>query len=172
MDKKINFIIFLFLIIEKVLTANVTLSRQKRILPVIPPPPPFLPSMAYSQNSATGVLVAIAVPVPLPDQNVFVSYNFEANYNMVQYPNNSFPGPLLRVNLNDKYPETKLNSDASPDDVVARKLSDHSQIEEEIETTTIFDNENEHERNQRSLLSKIIFTRVGVYRLIESRLYA
>lgn len=28
------------------------------------------------------IFVAIAVPVELPDTNVFVSYNFEANYNL------------------------------------------------------------------------------------------
>lgn len=116
-----------------------------------------------------------AVPVPLPDQNVFVSYNFEANYNMVQFPNDSFPGPLRRVNLIDTYPATKLNSDASPDDQVARKMNGENveklENEDEIETTTIAE-EIDHERMKRSFLNKIVFTRVGVYRMIESRLNA
>lgn len=109
------------------------------------------------------------MPVPLPDQNVFVSYNFEANYNMVQFPNDSFPGPLRRVKLQDTYPATQLDGEASPDDIVARKLSSD---EVEVETTTLPSEENDHDRNKRSFLNKIIFTRVGIYRMIESRLKA
>lgn len=66
----------------------------------VPPPPPFAPSLLFPVNAATGILVAIAVPVPLEDQNVFVSYNFEANYNMPNIPADSIPGPLIRVSLN------------------------------------------------------------------------
>lgn len=65
----------------------------------VPPPPPFAPPLLYPVNAATGILVAIAIPVPLPDQSVFVSYNFEANYNMPNIPSDSFPGPLIRVGL-------------------------------------------------------------------------
>jgi hypothetical protein len=47
-------------------------------------------------NAATGILVAIAIPVPVPEQNVFVSYNFEGNYNMPNVPADSFPGKIDR----------------------------------------------------------------------------
>ena len=61
----------------------------------VPPPPPFAPPMLFPVNAATGILVAIAVPVTgLPDQNVFVSYNFEGNYNMPNIPADSVPGKL------------------------------------------------------------------------------
>jgi hypothetical protein len=62
----------------------------------VPPPPPFAPPLLYPVNAATGILVAIAVPVPLPDQNVFVSYNFEGNYNMPNVAPDSFPGKIDR----------------------------------------------------------------------------
>jgi hypothetical protein len=43
----------------------------------------FYPWLLYSLNAATGILVAIAIPLhELDNRNVFVSYNFEANYNM------------------------------------------------------------------------------------------
>ena len=51
------FVIFLMMNFKGITSNNdVTLSRQKR---VFPPPPPFLPSMAFTENAATGVLVAI-----------------------------------------------------------------------------------------------------------------
>lgn len=54
----------------------------------------FYPVLQYGYNAATGILVAIAVPLhDLEGQNVFVSYNFEANYNMPNQPEDSFPGP-------------------------------------------------------------------------------
>lgn len=65
----------------------------------VPPPPPFAPPLLYPVNAATGILVAIAIPVPLPDQSVFVSYNFEANYNMPNIPADAISGPLQRVRL-------------------------------------------------------------------------
>ncbi|XP_037941696.1 uncharacterized protein LOC119674621 [Teleopsis dalmanni] len=36
----------------------------------------------FPTNSAYGIFAAIAVPLELPHRNVFVSYNFEANYNL------------------------------------------------------------------------------------------
>lgn len=63
----------------------------------VPPPPPFAPPLLFPVNAATGILVAIAVPVALPDQSVFVSYNFEANYNMPNIPADAISGPLIRV---------------------------------------------------------------------------
>lgn len=59
----------------------------------------FQPPLLFPVNAATGILVAIAVPVPLPDQNVFVSYNFEGNYNMPNIAPDSIPGPLVRVSF-------------------------------------------------------------------------
>lgn len=118
------------------------------------------------------------MPVPLPDQNVFVSYNFEANYNMPNVPADSVPGPINRLKLNPKYPAVEENGDASSDDLVARKLKDTDadaddvENEENVETTTLLSDDEEHDIHRRSLLNKIIFTRVGVYHLIENRLNA
>jgi hypothetical protein len=51
-----SFVIFIFIFVKEVLNESVTLSRQKRL---VPPPPPFLPPLIYTQNAATGILVAI-----------------------------------------------------------------------------------------------------------------
>lgn len=64
----------------------------------VPPPPPLFPSLLFPINAATGILVAIAVPITdLPYQNVFVSYNFESNYNMANIPADDIPG-ILQLN--------------------------------------------------------------------------
>ncbi|XP_019890267.1 uncharacterized protein LOC101890812 [Musca domestica] len=36
----------------------------------------------FPSNSAYGIFAALAVPLDLPHRNVFISYNFEANYNL------------------------------------------------------------------------------------------
>lgn len=78
---------------------NALASKEQSEGRFVPPPPPLFPSLLFPVNAATGILVAIAVPIPLPQQNVFVSYNFEGNYNMANIPADSFPGPLNRVRL-------------------------------------------------------------------------
>ncbi|XP_055605298.1 uncharacterized protein LOC129753504 [Uranotaenia lowii] len=38
-------------------------------------------SLVFPYNGAMGLIVAIAVPLKVPDRNIFMSYNFEGNYN-------------------------------------------------------------------------------------------
>ncbi|XP_041980632.1 uncharacterized protein LOC121734217 [Aricia agestis] len=40
-------------------------------------------ALIFPDTSLYGTFLAIAVPVDIPDRNVFVSYNFEANYSVV-----------------------------------------------------------------------------------------
>jgi hypothetical protein len=49
----------------------------------------FYPVLLYPYNACSGILVAIALPLALPGRNVFLSYNFEANYNMPNQPGDS-----------------------------------------------------------------------------------
>ncbi|CAG9808933.1 unnamed protein product [Chironomus riparius] len=161
---------------------SLTISRKKRLLPVIPPAPPLFPSILYGYNAATGILCAIAVPVALEEYNVFVSYNFEANYNMANVPGDAFPGPLNRLKLTDKYPTVDPLADANYADVVARNMKrtneDIVEVESENATLRNIDDETtilpetEHEFTKRSPIFKTIFTRVGIYTMLESRLDA
>lgn len=41
--------------------------------------------------------MAMAIPLGLENRNVFVSYNFEANYNMPTSAPDLVPGPLKRL---------------------------------------------------------------------------
>ncbi|XP_073960225.1 uncharacterized protein [Choristoneura fumiferana] len=40
-------------------------------------------ALIFPPTSLYGIFLAIAVPIDIPDKNVFVSYNFEANYSPV-----------------------------------------------------------------------------------------
>lgn len=61
-----------------------------------------LTSIQYPLSSVCGVLIAIAVPIDLPNYNVFMSYNFEANYNDPTQASDYSKGPLLlRVKRNN-----------------------------------------------------------------------
>lgn len=46
-------------------------------------------------------MFAIAVPLKIPNRNIFMSYNFEANYNMPTSSSDIVPGPLDRLKLVD-----------------------------------------------------------------------
>uniref|UniRef100_A0A336MZT0 CSON007691 protein n=1 Tax=Culicoides sonorensis TaxID=179676 RepID=A0A336MZT0_CULSO len=54
-----------------------------------------LTSFRFPTSTVCGILLAIAVPLDLPRYNVFVSYNFEANYNVPTTAADITKGPLL-----------------------------------------------------------------------------
>lgn len=106
----------------------------------------------------------------LEDQNVFVSYNFEANYNMPNVPNDSFPGPIKRIpGFLNQIQNVNVKADSDYTDVIARKLEEDLELEE---TTAIPAESEKAETVKRSLDEKEVFTRRGAYRLIENRLHA
>lgn len=66
MSRKIYvMIVFLFCVKSKVDAIMIEDSESARLLPAI----------MFPVGSGTGILVVVAVPVALPDQNVFVSVN-------------------------------------------------------------------------------------------------
>jgi hypothetical protein len=122
--------------------SNSSLSKKhKRALGAL-----FHPVLLFPYNACSGILVAIAVPLVDIDRNVFVSYNFEANYNMPNVPSDSIPGPLKR------FPGLVPEDLSLPE---AREMkSNDTQIEE------------------KKIGTKIQLTRKGIYQMIESRLRA
>lgn len=95
---------------------------------------------------------------------------------MPTLPNESFPGPLIRFQMNDNYPAVDLDAEATVDDVIARKLKEDVKVEENEDETTFVsktNDENEDERKKRSLINfKTIFTRTGIYYMLQERLDA
>lgn len=128
----------------------------------------FYPVLLYPFNSCTGILVAIAVPLPdTPTKDrsaAFVSYNFEANYNMPNQPGDSVPGMIQRFpGLVPQRTEVDASAGASVSDViVARKLEAESSSND-TEKSDI---------TKRQTDESIVLSRKGIYRLIESRLTA
>lgn len=101
-----------------------------------------LPMLIYPVATSTGIAVALAVPISDDVNNLFVSYNFEMNYNMVNRAEESFPGPLVRLKL-------------ARDGKTSLKIDDAKSLSKNF-----------------AGINKILFTRVGFYMIIESRLDA
>jgi hypothetical protein len=128
--------------------------------------------------------VAISIPLHELDRNVFMSYNFEANYNELNQPQDSFPGPpFTRWKLGSTYVDMSVNpaGDASPDDAIARDLKEIQVNGTKDETTTTVKSEittaaaaaaTNELKEKRSLPNSMFTTRKGIYRVIESRLKA
>jgi hypothetical protein len=68
------------------------------------------PFLLFPTATSIGTAVAIAVPVSDDAHNLFVSYNFEANYNVVNTPEESFPGKLVRFNFQKSKEESEVDS--------------------------------------------------------------
>ena len=128
----------------------------------------FYPVLLYPYNACSGILVAIAIPLNLKNRNAFVSYNFEANYNMPNQPGDSFPGAISRFpGLNPPSTDVDPLADGSPDDFIVQRSFDKSK---ENETSTEVPEKTSVQKREAD--ESIIFTRKGVYRLLESRLNA
>lgn len=122
----------------------------------------FYPVLLYPYNACSGILVAIAIPLTIPNRNVFLSYNFEANYNMPNQPSDSIPGminrfPGLVTNAADNDPPRE----GLVDDIILRSFGDGRN--DTNSTSNIY---------QKAIKDIIVFTRIGIYRVLESRLNA
>ncbi|XP_055697839.1 uncharacterized protein LOC129798622 [Phlebotomus papatasi] len=117
--------------------------------------------LAFPINSATGVLVAIAVPLIIPHRNVFVSYNFEANYNMPTTATDLIPGPLDRLEIIDR--SFGASADIKESD---REIKEHTPTTTEGSTTTPKMTKTPQKRSTNDSL----FSRKKIYRMLESKL--
>uniref|UniRef100_A0A182UKJ9 Uncharacterized protein n=1 Tax=Anopheles melas TaxID=34690 RepID=A0A182UKJ9_9DIPT len=63
-------------------------------------------TLVYTFNSCSGVLFALSIPLVITGRNIFMSYNFEANYNM---PTDStdFTQGILKKGDNDQIHEAE-----------------------------------------------------------------
>lgn len=114
------------------------------------------------------------MPLNLPGRSVFVSYNFEANYNMPNQPAEGYPGPIIRFpGLIPQNTAVNPNADRNPDDVVlGRDLEKNVEVESVTEMTEADESSftTDAPIQEREADESIILTRKGVYRLLESRL--
>ncbi|KQS62621.1 uncharacterized protein LOC26526377 [Drosophila erecta] len=123
--------------------------------------------VAFTPASTHGIFAAIAVPLELPHRNVFVSYNFEANYNL---PTNWEKWTIFQ-NGPIESEEVLEATDTETDAESSRKLAspcknctveENEEGGEELEETTEVLSK---ERKVRSLL-----TRSNIYRIFIDKL--
>lgn len=137
------------------------------------------------------VLCAIAIPLSIPDRNIFMSYNYEANYNNPTSPADSVPGPMGvkipgRVRTSQKhfnsilsinkkffqfdFTQTKTTVDPFADvpfvDEAGRKLQETNGMSTESNEIEVAS-----EKSQKlKKYEKLMITRKNVYRAIERRI--
>lgn len=131
----------------------------------------------FPVNAATGILVAIAIPLSLPNRNVFVSYNFEANYNMPNVPSDSFPGPIKRLpGLVESQNLVDPLADVPPEDarglngeILSDNSNDETTTEIEEDTTVT---EEPSTIQKRDIQDYMLLSRKSTYRVLENRMDA
>ena len=129
----------------------------------------------FPVNAATGILVAIAIPLSLPNRNVFVSYNFEANYNMPNVPSDSFPGPIKRIpglvvpNNNVDPLEDDTDDGRGLNGEILKDNSNDETTEIDEETTVT---EEPSTIQKRDIQNYMLLSRKSTYRVLENRMDA
>ncbi|XP_035900852.1 uncharacterized protein LOC118507022 [Anopheles stephensi] len=63
-------------------------------------------TLVYTFNSCAGVLFALSIPLLITGRNIFMSYNFEANYNMAT-DSTDFTQGILKKGDNDQIHEAE-----------------------------------------------------------------
>ncbi|XP_049288489.1 uncharacterized protein LOC125766505 isoform X1 [Anopheles funestus] len=61
-------------------------------------------TLVFTSDSATGILIALSVPLLIPDRNIFLAYNFEANYGMPGKASDFTQGVLKKVDNDQIHP--------------------------------------------------------------------
>ncbi|EAT47137.1 AAEL001728-PA [Aedes aegypti] len=129
-------------------------------------------SLMFPYNAAQGIIVAIALPLGIPDRNIFLSYNFEGNYNN-PIQSNVFTEGFFNVIIGDL--GIPLNSPAI---FIHRSLDGDSEVvetpttTEQIEGETISSQPTQHPEELINAFANRSpnFTRKKAYRAIERHL--
>ncbi|XP_052890064.1 uncharacterized protein LOC128298354 [Anopheles moucheti] len=66
-------------------------------------------TLVYTFNSCSGILIALSIPLVITGRNVFMSYNFEANYNMPT-ESTDFTQGILKKGDNDQIQEAEAEA--------------------------------------------------------------
>ncbi|KXJ77075.1 hypothetical protein RP20_CCG008362 [Aedes albopictus] len=130
-------------------------------------------SLMFPYNAAQGIIVAIALPLGIPDRNIFLSYNFEGNYNN-PIQSNIFTEGFFNFIIGDlgiplQSPAIFINRALKGDSEVVETPTTTEQIEGETAPPT------QSDRHPEDLLNAFAnrspnFTRKKAYRAIERHL--
>ncbi|KAH8254249.1 hypothetical protein KR032_009086 [Drosophila birchii] len=128
------------------------------------------PFVAFTASSTHGIFAAIAVPLELPHRNVFVSYNFEANYNLPTnwekwtiFQNGPIESEEVVVDDTETDAEAESSRKLSADcqNCTSEENEPGEESQDEVEATEL----PTKERKARSLL-----TRTNIYRIFIDKL--
>ncbi|XP_062552847.1 uncharacterized protein LOC134217989 [Armigeres subalbatus] len=138
-------------------------------------------SLFFPYNAAQGLIAAIAIPLGVPDRNIFMSYNFEGNYNDPTQ-SNVFTEGLFNFIIGDlglplTSPLLQIHRSLDENPAVIDKSATTAQIEDEITTTdpTMISPSSHPIQPAGDLLKTLFrrsatFTRKKAYRAIESHI--
>ncbi|XP_031621581.1 uncharacterized protein LOC116339694 [Contarinia nasturtii] len=118
-------------------------------------------ALLFPPSSTIGILAAIAVPLD-DRKNVFLSYNFEANYNSPFRGSDYIPGPLDRLQIERSFGTGANNSNAN-----AKSQTENNFESEESNETISMTETTASPKARRSLI-----TRTNIYKTIERKLNA
>ncbi|XP_034653005.1 uncharacterized protein LOC117891586 [Drosophila subobscura] len=133
--------------------------------------------VAFTSSSTHGIFAALAVPLEIPHRNVFVSYNFEANYNLpanwgkfTLFQNGPIESEELEVEAAPEGEEAEVES--------ARKIKGDCQnctSEQEAVEETATEQETAEETPTETPIhssrqSRALITRSNIYRIFVDKL--
>uniref|UniRef100_A0A182Q2Q2 Uncharacterized protein n=1 Tax=Anopheles farauti TaxID=69004 RepID=A0A182Q2Q2_9DIPT len=104
-------------------TSDRAMERQKRTL-------------VFTSDSATGILVALSVPLIIPGRNIFMAYNFEANYGMPIDASDFTQGVLKKVDndqIHNEGESVAAESDRAVRDVTTTRAFTRKKLYRTIE---------------------------------------
>ncbi|KAH8306023.1 hypothetical protein KR018_011191 [Drosophila ironensis] len=134
--------------------------------------------VAFTASSTHGIFAAIAVPLELPHRNIFVSYNFEANYNL---PTKWEKWTILQNGPieSEEVTDTDTDTDADADAESSRKFAgDCHNCTEEVKVVSQDQEADESQENgigttelpKKERKSRSLLTRKNIYRIFIDKL--
>ncbi|XP_067629919.1 uncharacterized protein [Eurosta solidaginis] len=126
-------------------------------------------SLFFPTNSAFGIFAAIAVPLELPHRNVFLSYNFEANYN---YPFTwDVPPIALGIEEDDIFSQTEAARQMSPAGGCSNctlSFKTTTRTTSDWNATKVGEAPTQRHRKRKSVISSLL-TRTHFYHIIRDK---
>ncbi|CAD7087082.1 unnamed protein product [Hermetia illucens] len=128
-------------------------------------------ALLFPASSTAGIFVALAIPIDLPNRNVFLSYNFEANYNLPFEGWHYIPGPLLGFEYESEPSATedgeasegrKINNDKNSTIVISETNRKHKKKKK-------FTSKVNKERKTKRNAAVSLISRAHIYKIFEEK---
>ncbi|XP_055912862.1 uncharacterized protein LOC129946635 [Eupeodes corollae] len=115
-------------------------------------------TLVYTERSAYGCFVAIAVPLNIPHHNAFVSYNFETAYGLPKDPKVYLPGT-------SGYEVFGTKEDLNKNNTVVEVLHENSRKESDSARSVLQNKKSKNESEGKPLIKKR-----AIYQMLQDKL--